>query len=100
MANGNTTDNITLFKSVLVKNKWLNLYVYFVVDGCQYKRNYVVPYNPQTPGQQANRFKFADAVSAWQILSILDKRLWNKYADDLQLQMSGYNLFLSRYMKE
>jgi hypothetical protein len=99
MAKGNTEDNITLFKSVLVKNKWLNLYVYYVVGQCQYKRNYVIPFNPQTPGQQANRLKFSQAVNAWQTMSILDRRLWNIYADDLQIQMSGYNLFISRFMK-
>ena len=60
------------------------------------RTRYVVPVNPRSISQQANRSKFSDAVSAWQGLSS-DERVWyNKRA--FGKTMSGYNLFLKHYL--
>jgi len=49
-----------------------------------------------TPAQQSRREKFASAVSAWQVLTFEQKKIYNKEA--FGKHMSGYNLFLSKYM--
>jgi len=55
-----------------------------------------VPANPQTPAQQANRAKFANAISSWQTLPPSEKDAYIAQAGSLRL--SGFNLFVSRYM--
>ena len=57
---------------------------------------YVVPNNPRSIPQQANRTKFADAVSAYQALTNEQKELLVWRARDRH--MSGYNLFLREFM--
>jgi len=46
--------------------------------------------------QDANRTKFASAVSAWQILTLSQKADYNKRA--VGRHMFGYHLFLREYM--
>ena len=50
-----------------------------------------------TVPQDANRTKFAGAVSAWQALSDSQKAVYNKRA--VGRHMTGNNLFISEYMK-
>lgn len=68
--------------------------------------NYVKASNPQTPAQQANRGKFADAVAAWHDLSEAEKSEYNEKGKlrktcrkkwPLPRGMSGINLFVSEY---
>ena len=61
--------------------------------------NYKPPSNPQTPEQQAHRQKMADAVTHWQSLEQWEKEIWNKAAIQRKLQMSGFNLHNSDYIK-
>lgn len=72
--------------------------VMFSRCGRDYARAYVKPANPDTDGQRIVRKTFGDAVRSWQGLSPEDKRKYNKQA--LRLNKSGYNLYISRYMKE
>lgn len=65
--------------------------------GNQYSKRYVVPTNPRTVLQQAQRGKFAQAVSAWQALSPADKQTFRQMAKSLP--MTGFNLFVSNYLK-
>jgi hypothetical protein len=60
------------------------------------RMRFYTPYNPQTVPQQANRSKFALAVSAWQVLTLEQKKVYHKRATGKHL--SGYNLFLREYM--
>ncbi len=60
---------------------------------------YYYPYNPRTSVQQSWRGVFADAVSTWQNLTISDKDYYNKAARR-RGRLSGYNLFISYYLKE
>ena len=60
------------------------------------KMKFYVPFNPQTPEQQAWRQKFANGVSAWQAFSFEQKKVYNIRA--VGMHFSGYNLFLREYM--
>lgn len=59
------------------------------------KMKYYVPYNPETVPQQANRQKFADAMTAWQALTAPEKTAYNKRARNIGL--FGRNLFIREY---
>ena len=72
--------------------------VYYRRRGTQCVRRHVVPRNPASAAQRALRSCFRDAVHAWQILPDAERSVWNRKAH--RMSMSGYNLFLSRYMKE
>jgi hypothetical protein len=56
--------------------------------------NYVITH---TEAQQARRELFADAVLSWQNLTEEQKNSYNERAK--YLQMSGYNLYLKKYLK-
>ncbi len=60
-------------------------------------RTYVVPRNPDTISQRAVRRCFAEAVRAWQSLAGEDRNTYNRKAR--YINMSGYNLFISKFMK-
>lgn len=59
------------------------------------RMKYYRPTNPQTVPQQANRTKFADAMSAWQALTDEQKSAYTNRAKKLQLY--GRNLFIREY---
>lgn len=59
------------------------------------KMRFYTPSNPQTEAQQANRQKFADAMSAWQALTDEQKETYNVRAR--KRQMFGRNLFIKEY---
>ena len=66
--------------------------------GTQCIRRHVVPFNPNTPGQQAVRSSFRDAVHAWQVLPDAEKGGW-KYKARYR-NLTGYNMFVSWYLKQ
>jgi len=66
----------------------------------QDKYPYFVPNSIKNPEGQHARDVFTSAVAAWQVLSDEDKTWWNTEANRLGLFMSGYNLFIKRYMKD
>ena len=66
--------------------------------GREYMRPYLVPRNPDTPAQRAVRGSFRDAVHAWQAMSTGEKNQWNFRAR--YKAATGYNLFMSHYMKQ
>jgi hypothetical protein len=61
-------------------------------------RIYKIPRNPNTFAQKSNRQSFADAVKSWQALTEEEKNKYNRKAHNLN--MSGYNLYISDFMKE
>ncbi len=63
----------------------------------QCARMHVIPSNPDTEAQRVVRRSFGDAVRAWQAMSSEDKYAFNRKARFLN--MSGYNLYISNYMK-
>jgi hypothetical protein len=58
---------------------------------------YATP-GPRTVEQQANRGKFASAISAWQALSPEEKKAW--HSKKSPRFMSGYNRFIRDYMRD
>lgn len=60
-------------------------------------RTYVKPHNPDTTAQKIIRRTFAEAVKSWQSISRDEKYKYNRKARCTQ--MSGYNLYISGYMK-
>jgi len=62
--------------------------------------NYVPPANPQTIPQQVRRMKFAGGVATWHALDQHIKETWNDRAQKSHLILSGFNLFLSMYMRD
>ena len=63
----------------------------------QCARIYVIPCNPDTEAQKAVRGTFAKAVESWQSLTQDEK--FNYARKARHLQMSGYNYYISIYMK-
>lgn len=51
-----------------------------------------------SPEQQKNRTKFADAVHTWQTLDIITQYLWRAAA--YGTYMSGYEYFIKKYMED
>lgn len=72
--------------------------VFYTVSGRVYSRKHVVPANPDTENQRFIRRSFADAVKSWQRLSAEEKQQYNKRAR--KYRKRGYNLYISRYMKD
>ena len=66
--------------------------------GREYMRVYVRPKNPDTEKQKTVRKTFGDAVRSWQNISPIEQQQYNKKAR--RLCMSGYNLYISLFMKE
>lgn len=60
------------------------------------RRRHVVPFNPKTPAQTTRRNKFADAVTAWQLLPLTEKVQYGRRAS--KQARTGYNLFISEYL--
>jgi hypothetical protein len=60
-------------------------------------RTHVIPRNPDTEAQRAVRRSFGDAVREWQSMSPDEQYSYNRKARNLN--MSGYNLYISIYMK-
>ena len=58
---------------------------------------YYTPYNPRSPAQQSQRGKFAAAVYAWQQLPPAEKYAFD--ALKYPIRMSGFNRFISQYVK-
>ncbi len=83
-----------VFKSL---RKKIGNIVFYVRDGKQFARIHVIPKNPDTPAQRKRRITFSDSVSAWQSLTIEEKKQWNKKASINSKR--GYNTFISEYLK-
>lgn len=75
------------------------IYQMMSIDGEKFliRRDFYSPSNPQTAAQQANRGTFSDAVAGWQSLTDAEKKGYNKRAQGKNL--SGYNLYISEYMR-
>src|SRR5512145_598851 len=71
--------------------------VYYHCRGREYARVHVTPSNPRTQCQQAVRGLFALAVLSWQQLAPAEKAEFNRRAR--YKPMSGYNLYISQFMK-
>jgi hypothetical protein len=76
----------------------LGNYVYYSSYGREYVRVYVIPENPDTDAQKIVRKTFGDAVRSWQSLPDEEHQKFNKKAR--RLNLSGYNLYISTFIKD
>lgn len=75
--------------------------VYATWKGIDTVRQYVVPSNPKTPAQQAQRGLLSMAVNLWRASWLYQeiRESWNKLASTRGLAMSGFNLFTGQVTK-
>lgn len=66
--------------------------------GRNYVRQHVIPQNPQSTSQTNVRVAWDLLVVSWQARIAGDKTVWNAFA--VQFEMSGFNQYISRGMKE
>ncbi len=71
--------------------------VFYMNRGRQCVRTHVIPRNPDTEAQRAVRRSFGDAVRSWQTMTEDERSVFNRKAR--YLNMSGYNLYISIYLK-
>ncbi len=71
--------------------------VFYTRSGKQCVRTHVIPRNPDTEAQRAVRRSFGNAVRSWQSMSEDEKYAYIRKAR--YLNMSGYNLYISNYLK-
>jgi hypothetical protein len=71
--------------------------VFYTNRGRQCVRTHVVPRNPDTEAQRAVRGAFREAVRSWQSMPPEEQHTYNRKAR--YLNMSGYNLYISNYLK-
>lgn len=76
--------------------------VYMIWKGINDVRQYVIPTNPQTPDQTAQRNIFRAAGDSYLYgtppLTELDKLAWDRKATEDPRPLSGYNLYVSEYV--
>ncbi len=72
--------------------------VFAVWKGIRYVRRYVIPENPRTALQVAQRQKFADAVASWHALNSIRQLAWKAAA--ASLEMTGFNYFIQQALKQ
>ena len=72
--------------------------VFYKRGGKQFARIHVIPKNPDTAAQKKRRGTFSDAVSAWQSLTMEEKKQWRKRASVAGRR--GYNIFISEYLND
>lgn len=72
------------------------IYRYYSRKRLQQAYRYVVPNNPMTPAQQANRMKFASAMASWAALTPAQQAAYEHRARDKKCY--GKNIFVKEYM--
>ena len=86
--------------SLRVRGKWKDEVIFQVVNGIQVVRTYSEYDGSTKPHMTRYWSKFAAAVWNWQQLSINQKAWFHSRASKLGLQLSGYNYFISLYMRD
>lgn len=76
--------------------------VFFGWKGIDAVREYVVPANPRSAPQQAQRAHLTGSVDAWHSLAFTDADRvgWNRWAGTLAKIMSGFNGFIRSYIDQ
>lgn len=75
--------------------------VFMKWKGIQDVRKYVIPANPNTTLQIAQRGKFDDGVAAWHnaAWNAADLAAWNLLSTVQEGVMSGFNVFMKKYVE-
>lgn len=97
------------FMSVDASGTIYNVLTASIWKGRNYIRGYVVPSNPNTTAQQAQRALMTAAVAGWQALEAVKpdsgalgdenyKDMWNAAATDVYPSISGANYYVKEYL--
>lgn len=75
--------------------------VYMTWKGINDVRKYVIPANPRSTRQVAQRILFENAVDAFHAVALtaVDLAAWDSYAGTLAKMMSGFNSFVRQHIK-
>ena len=93
------TTSLPLF-SVRVRGEWQKNKIFQVIHGKQIIRDYTV-YDGSAKGHLIPfQSKFAAAVWRWQQMSQVEKQPFTSRAAKLGLRISGYNYFISLYLRD
>lgn len=86
--------------SLKASGQFAKTMVYMNWKGIEDVRQYVIPANPNTAGQQAQRGYMTNAVNAWHVdgYTALDVAAWNLYALAKKIAASGFNMFTRFYV--
>lgn len=81
--------------------KLANSLVYSTWKGVKVVRQYLIPANPKTAGQVAQRTKLTDAVAAWHdvLIAAADQVAWNALASLAAKPLSGFNKFVKEHIR-
>lgn len=74
--------------------------VFFPWKSINVVRGYVIPSNPNSAGQQAQRTKLTNAVAEWHATPLIaaDKTAWDLFATIFAEVMSGFNSFVKKWI--
>lgn len=74
--------------------------VFFPWKSINAVRSYVIPANPNTAAQQAQRTIMTNAVAEWHAAGYIakDKTAWNKFASTLAGSLSGFNAMVRSFI--
>ena len=75
-------------------------FIYWNIAGEQFKRPYVIPFDPKTFDQRTQRNKFIVAVQRWNALTTEQKKEWEEKVKRTQYVMTGFNFFIKKNIKE
>jgi hypothetical protein len=89
---------VTLNPLIISMSGRCGSFVFYRRHGKNCIRIHVIPRNPDTERQRTVRYAFAEAVKTWQSMNRDEKEKYIIRAHSLP--MSGYNLFISEYMKK
>lgn len=67
--------------------------------GIPWVREQFIPQNPRTAGQVSQRLIFSQAIARWHDLSDNQKTGWQTGIERKGYTMSGFNYFVSEYIK-
>lgn len=86
--------------SVAARGQIGKVLVFFPWKSINAVRSYVIPANPNTADQQAQRTIMANAVKEWHEAgyTAIDKTAWNKFASTLAGALSGFNAMVRSYI--
>lgn len=88
--------------SFRASGKLADAIVYFPWKGIQAVRQYVIPANPKTEAQKAQRAHMTAAVAEWHgaAYSTLDRSAWRVYSGVLPKIMAGFNAMVKVFVLE
>jgi len=74
-------------------------WVYWIANGIQHRRAYIIPPDPKSPRQQARRAFFKNGMAYWTNLPGNEKAEYNETAKVIKTGWIGYNYFIQKWLR-